>query len=276
MKRSKLIDILKAGAMLGLVRTVNRVAVIAANVFREIMRDRVLYFLAFYAVILALGNWLLPEVASVTDRKILLDLSLGAMQALGLVLVFFVGSGLINHEIEKRTIFTLMAKPVRRSELIFGKHLGLSAVLLVLVAAMTAIYILTMEVTQTPYPKIATLTSCGFLWLQLSLMGAVGIAFGVLMSTLLATMMTIATYFIGTLTPDMVALGKATKNATVEQLTRVMYMVLPDLSRLDLKNEAVYNLLPSALDLGQNALYGILYIVVILTFSSVVFSRREF
>jgi Cu-processing system permease protein len=262
--------------MLGLVRTITRVQVIASNVFREVMRDRVLYFLAFYTAALLLANWMLPHIASVTDRKILLDLSLAAMQVLGLVLVFFVGSGLINREIEKRTIVTLMAKPVRRSELVFGKHLGLMAVLAVLIAAMTAIYILTMELTRTPYPQTATLLSCGFLWLQLSLVGAVSIAFGSIMSTLLATMMTIATYFVGTLTTDMVALGKATKNATIEQVTRALYLILPDLSRLDLKNEAVYNILPAAGDLVQSAAYGILYTVVILTFSSFIFSRREF
>jgi ABC-type transport system involved in multi-copper enzyme maturation permease subunit len=262
--------------MVGIVRTITRVNVIASNVFREVLRDRVLYFLVFYAAALLLGNWMLPHIASVTDRKILLDLSLAAMQVLGLVLVFFVGSGLINREIEKRTIVTLMAKPVRRSELIFGKHLGLMGVLAVLIAAMTAIYILTMEFTRTPYPQGATLLSCLFLWLQLSLVGAMAIGFGTIMSTLLATMMTIATYFIGILTPDLVSLGKATKNATIEQVTRAMYLVLPDLSRLDLKNGAVYNILPAAGELVQSAAYGILYTVLILTFSSFVFSRREF
>jgi ABC-type transport system involved in multi-copper enzyme maturation permease subunit len=260
-----------------MLKAVGRVQVVAANVFREVIRDRVLYFLVIYGVILALAARLLPELSALgTDRKILVDLGLAVMQVLGLVLAIFVGTNLINKEIEKRTLLVLMAKPLSRSEFLIGKHLGLTAVLGVLLAAMTCIYLIVLEVTGTPYLKQPTLITVGFLWLLLSLVTAFAIGFGSRMSSLLATMMTIAVYCMGTLSGDIVALGKLTENPAIMQMTRMIYLVLPDLSRLDLKNQAVYNALPSLAMLSQNALYGILYLVFVLTIASLLFSAREF
>jgi ABC-type transport system involved in multi-copper enzyme maturation permease subunit len=258
-------------------RTIRRVSVIASNVFREVFRERALYLLGFYAVALLLASRLLPELsAGMADRKILPDVGLAGIQILGLVLAIFVGTGLVNREIEKRTLLVLMAKPVSRSEFLVGKYVGLSAVLAVLVAAMGAIYIIVLEVMKIGYPKQATLIAIAFLWLLLSLMTAVAIGFGSMMSSLLATLMTVAVYCMGTLSGDLVNLGKLTENRGIRQMTQAFYLVLPDFSRLDLKNQAVYNLLPSQDILLQNAGYGLLYIVLVLTISSMLFSTREF
>lgn len=258
-------------------RTIRRVSVIASNVFREVFRERALYLLGFYAVALLLASRLLPELsAGMADRKILPDVGLAGIQILGLVLAIFVGTGLVNREIEKRTLLVLMAKPVSRSEFLVGKYVGLSAVLAVLVAAMGAIYIIVLEVMKIGYPKQATLIAIAFLWLLLSLMTAVAIGFGSMMSSLLATLMTVAVYCMGTLSGDLVNLGKLTENPGIRQMTQAFYLVLPDFSRLDLKNQAVYNLLPSQDILLQNAGYGLLYIVLVLTISSMLFSTREF
>jgi ABC-type transport system involved in multi-copper enzyme maturation permease subunit len=258
-------------------RIIRRVSVIASNVFREVFRERALYLLGFYTVALLLASRLLPELsAGMADRKILPDVGLAGIQILGLVLAIFVGTGLVNREIEKRTLLVLMAKPVSRSEFLVGKHIGLSAVLAVLVAAMGAIYIIVLEVMKIGYPKQATLIAIAFLWLLLSLMTAVAIGFGSMMSSLLATLMTVAVYCMGTLSGDLVNLGKLTENPGIRQMTQAFYLVLPDFSRLDLKNQAVYNLLPSQDILLQNAGYGLLYIVLVLTISSMLFSTREF
>jgi ABC-type transport system involved in multi-copper enzyme maturation permease subunit len=258
-------------------RTIRRVSVIAANVFREIFRERALYLLGFYAVALLLAARLLPELsAGMADRKIILDVGLAGIQILGLVLAIFVGTSLVNREVEKRTLLVLMAKPVSRSEFIVGKFFGLSSVLGVLVAAMAAIYIIVLEAMNIGYPKQATLIAIGFLWLLLSLMTAVAIGFGALMNSLLAIVMTVSVYFMGTLSGDLVNLGRLTENPAIQRMTQAFYLVVPDFSRLDLKNQAVYNVLPSTDILMQNAGYGVLYIVLILTISSMLFSAREF
>ena len=118
-----------------------RVWAIAANGFREVIRDRIFYFVGFFALIMALALKILPEISVGTHQKIFLDLGLGLIGILGTIVAIFVGTSLINKEIEKRTVLVLIPKPISRAEFIVGKHLGLSAVLLVMVTLMTLIYL---------------------------------------------------------------------------------------------------------------------------------------
>ncbi|MGQ9869499.1 ABC transporter permease [Leptodesmis sp.] len=253
-----------------------RTLVIAANVFREVIRDRVLYLIILFAVLLIASIRLLPELAATTENKITLDVGLAAMSLLGLVIAVFVGTGLVNKEIEKRTVLVLMAKPISRTEFIVGKHLGLSAVLAVLIAAMTAIYMILLSFSRIPYPATSIAVSSLFLFLQLSLITAVAITLGVFTSSLLAALLTFTVFLMGSSSANLVALGAQSKNPTVEAVTRNLYLVLPDLSRLDLKNQAVYGLLPPAEMLLQSAGYAVLYIVLLLAIATLIFSRRQF
>lgn len=120
--------------------SIQRVLAIAINVFREVIRDRILYLIGLFAIALFILASLLPYVATNTQDKILLDIGIAAIGLIGLMTAIFVGTTLVNKEIEKKTVFVLLAKPVNLSEFIVGKHLGLSAVVAVLVAAMTLIY----------------------------------------------------------------------------------------------------------------------------------------
>jgi ABC-type transport system involved in multi-copper enzyme maturation permease subunit len=253
-----------------------RTWVIAANVFREVIRDRALYLLVFFALVMGGMLRLLPEVAAATEDKMILDIGLAAMHLLGLVIAVFVGTGLVNKEIEKRTVLVLMAKPISRVEFIVGKYLGLSAVLAVLVAAMTGIYMGILTLSQVPYPAISIAVSSVYLFFQLSLVTAIAIAFGVFTSSLLATLLTFATYLVGNFSRDLVSLGALSKNPVFMTLTRNLYYVLPDLARFDLKNQAVYDQLPGWDALGINLAYGLLYATVLLAIATFIFSAREF
>jgi ABC-type transport system involved in multi-copper enzyme maturation permease subunit len=258
--------------------SLGRVFTIASNVFREVMRDRILYIIGLYALLLAAAVSIIPQVASMTDNKIILDVGLAAMSVLGLIVAIFVGTGLVNKEIEKRTVLVLIAKPISRSEFITGKHLGLSAVLAFLITAMTAIYITLLQLNRIPYPLGSILLAAVYLFLQLSLVTAIAIALGVFTSSVLATLLSFGMYLVGNLSQDLLTLGRLSKNPGLESLTRNLYLVLPDLSRLDLKNQAVYGsqLLPNPLTLITNASYGLLYTVLVLAIAILIFSRREF
>ncbi|NET54404.1 MAG: ABC transporter permease subunit, partial [Merismopedia sp. SIO2A8] len=108
-----------------------RIWVIASNGFREVIRDRILYIIGLFALLLIIAQRLLQEVAASTLDKIIIDFGLAAIGILGALIAVFVGTGLINKEIEKRTLLVLIPKPLNRAELIIGKHLGLSAVIAV-------------------------------------------------------------------------------------------------------------------------------------------------
>lgn len=253
-----------------------RIWTIAANGFRETIRDRVFYFVGFFALLLAIALRLLPDISVGTHEKIFLDLGLAAMALLGAIVAIFVGTGLINKEIEKRTVLVLIPKPLSRAELIIGKHLGLSAVLAVMLAIMTAIYLVLLTISKISYPLGSILVSQLFLLIELTLLIAVAIAFGVFTSSILATLFSFGVYLMGHISNNLLKLGALSKNATVESITNSIYLVLPDLERLNLKNQAVYGLLPDSLELLSNALYGFLYAALLLSIAILIFSRREF
>jgi ABC-type transport system involved in multi-copper enzyme maturation permease subunit len=255
-----------------------RTAVIASNVFREVIRDRALYLIGFFAILIVAASALLPEVAASLENKIILDVGLAAIGILGLLIAVFVGTGLVNKEIEKRTVYVMIAKPISRAEFIVGKHLGLSAVLAVLVTAMTLIYLGVLQVQQISFPLSSILIAEFFQLLELSLITAVAILFGVFTSSLLATLLTIAIYFMGHFSRDLVTLGALSKDPHIQRIADSIYLVLPDLSRLNLKNQAVYgtDLLPQPTELLGDAAYGLVYIMLLLAIATLVFSRREF
>ncbi|OWY66212.1 ABC transporter permease [cyanobacterium TDX16] len=255
-----------------------RVFTIGSNVFREVVRDRILYIIALYALLLGGAVMLIPQIAGGAEDKIILDFGLAAMNVLGLIVAVFVGTGLVNKEIEKRTVLVLIAKPISHSEFITGKHLGLASVLGALVTAMTAIFLALLQLNQLTYPLGSILLAVVYLFLQLSLMTAIALVLGVFTSTVLATLLCFGIYLMGNLSQDLLEFGRLSKNPAIEQLVRNLYLVLPDLSRLDLKNQAVYGFsaLPDAMTLITNAIYGVVYTVLMLAIAIIVFSRREF
>lgn len=257
----------------------SRLLVIANNAFWETIRDRVLYLLGFFTLFLLVSQRVLPEVAAATENKMFLDVGLGAMSVLGLIVAVFVGTGLINKEIEKRTVYILIAKPMSISEFIVGKYVGLSTVIFVLVAAMMGIYWGMLELMQIPYPSLtALIISAGFLVLELSLITAAAILFSVFSSSLIATLLTFGIYFMGHLSQATIRLNQLVENPGFKQITETLFLIVPDLSRLNLKNLAVYGMaaLPDPLTLVLNAGYGMVYTIGLLAIAIVIFSRREF
>ena len=254
----------------------SRIFTLASNVFWDVIRERVLYLTGFFAILLVAAQVLLREVSAGTETKMVVDVGIAAIGVLGLVVTVFVGTGLINKEIDKRTVLVLLSKPVSRSEFIIGKHIGLSAVLAVLIALMTGIYLGILSFYKIPYPLDSILVAVLYLFLELSLLTAVGILFGVFTSSLLATLLTFAVYVMGHLSRDLLQLGEISKNPTIKNVTQGIYLVIPDLARFDLKNEAVYGLLPDTVTLLVSAVYGLVYIALLLALANLIFWRREF
>ena len=253
-----------------------RIWAIAANSFREVIRDRILYFIGFFALLMAFAWRLLPEIAVGTDEKIFLDLGLAAIGLLGVIVAVFVGTGLINKEIDKRTILVLIPKPLSRAEFILGKHLGLSGVLAVMLGVMLVIYLLMLLGMKVSFQPLPLIVSVFYLGLELILIAAVAIAFGVFTSSIIATLMTFGVYLMGHISKDLIQLGIISKNPNILAITKNIYLILPDLERLNFRNEAVYGLLPSADVLMGNALYSLVYTGLLLGISILIFSRRQF
>ncbi|VXD11843.1 ABC transporter permease [Planktothrix paucivesiculata] len=254
----------------------NRVFTIASNVFLEVVRDRILYIIGLFVLFLMGSIRLLPEVSAGLENKITLDFGIAMISLLGLLITVFVSANLINKEIDKKTVYLLVSKPVSPAELIIGKHFGISAFIAVLILVMTLLFFGILSFNKISYPFASLSIAFVFMWLQLSLIAAVGILLGVFTSSLLASLLTLGVYAMGSLSRDLLALGKISENPTLEQIMKTTYIILPDLARLDLKNEAVYGYLPSSSLLITNGIYAILYMVIVLSLSIAIFGQREF
>jgi ABC-type transport system involved in multi-copper enzyme maturation permease subunit len=253
-----------------------RVWTIANNGFQEVIRDRILYFIGLFALMQIIALRLLPEIAAGIHEKILLDFGIGALSLLNVVVAIFVGTGLINKEIEKRTLLMLIPKPISRAELVVGKHLGLWAVLAITVGIGMVVYLGMLSFSGITYPFGALAIAAIYLLIELALLIAVAILFGVFTSSILATLLSFGVYLMGHFSQDLVELGKLSKNESIEAFTTSLYLILPDLSRLDLKNEAVYGLLPNTSDLIGHGLYGLLYTILLLVIAITIFAQKEF
>ncbi|MEO0756537.1 MAG: ABC transporter permease subunit [Cyanobacteria bacterium J06648_16] len=255
-----------------------RVGVVARNVFLEVIRDRILYLVVLFAVLMALASILLPEIAAATEDKIILDVGLAGINVLALVITIFVGTGLINKEIEKKTVLVLIAKPVSRFEFILGKHLGLSAVLATVMAALTGVFFSVLLIQGIAFPAGAILVAVLFMLLEMVLLVAVAMLFGVFTSSLLATLLTFAVFLVGHLSQDIVRFGRVVDSENFQRIARWIYLVLPDLERLNFKNEAIYgaSLLPGPGELFLNALYALIYTALLIIIATNIFARRQF
>ncbi|HIK43871.1 MAG TPA: ABC transporter permease [Leptolyngbyaceae cyanobacterium M65_K2018_010] len=256
----------------------SRVVVIARNVFLEVIRDRILYLIGLFALLIVAASLLLPPISAGAEDKILLDLGLAAIHLLSIIIAVFVGTGLINREIEKRTVLVLLAKPVDPAEFIVGKHFGLSAVLGVMVAALGLIFVLVLAINGVGFSLGNLVLTLVLMALEAMLITAVAMVFGVFTSSLLATLLTFAVYLMGHLTQDLVGFGQLSQSPGLQRLTQLLYLVLPDLERLNLRNAAVYGpeLMPDPLHLGSDVGYALLYMALLLTVATLIFSRREF
>lgn len=235
-----------------------------------------MYLTGLFGVGFILAVSFLNEVSVGTEAKISLDVGLAGMSLIGLAVAAFVGGGLIRKEIDKRTALVLIAKPLSRAEFILGKHLGITSILTTLITIMTLIYMGVLSWRSIEFPVGSLLVSVGYLGIELSLIAAVAIMFGVFSSGLIATILTITVYVMGHFSGNLLELSRTVETNSLKLFIQTLYLIFPDLSRLNLKNQAVYGILPDTHQLLMNGVYGLFYIAMILAIASFLFNRRQF
>ena len=141
---------------------------IAANTYRENIRDRVLYSIVFFAVLVLCASLVMEEITIGDQDKVVRSVALGAIRAFGSVMSIFLGIGLVYKEIEKKTVYTIVSKPIARWVFIVGKYLGLMGVIVTMIALMAGLYILLMLTQQGP-PAASVYASWWMLTVELGL-----------------------------------------------------------------------------------------------------------
>jgi ABC-type transport system involved in multi-copper enzyme maturation permease subunit len=252
-----------------------RILVIAFNTFREAIRDRILYLLLFFAGTSIILSRVLA-LLTVGDRvKIIKDVGLASISLFGALMAILVGTGLVYKEIDKKTIFTLMAKPLHRHEFILGKFFGLVLTLFIMLAAMSLIFLLLIFAHNLRLePTI--LLAIAFIFVELVLITAVSILFSCFSTPILSALFSLSFYLIGHFSWSLETMLRKIQGGWTRVLARVLYTLLPDLENFNFKSEVVNGLPIPAGMIGYSLLYGLLYTTFILTLAVMVFRKRDF
>lgn len=255
-----------------------RIIAIARNAFREAVRDRVLYNLVLFVLLLTGAAIFIGELSGGQERKIIVDLGLSAMLLFGVFIAIFVGVGLVYKEIERRTIYTIFAKPVTRGEFIVGKYLGLCLTLLVNVLVMGTGVSLALIYVSRGWDLLALSIWPAILLIYVELMILTGVAllFSSFSSPALSALLTFFIFIIGHFSADLKGLATSMGSTGARWLFGGLYYLLPNLANLSYITPAAHGQLPEATHVGAAVLYSLIYIAVILSAATLVFSRRNF
>jgi ABC-2 family transporter len=247
---------------------------VASNTFRETVRERVLYNLVFFAILMTLSGLLLGQLSIRQDEKIIKDLGLAAMDGFGTLIAIFVGVGLVSKEIDKRSLFPLLAKPVSRDEFLLGKFAGLTFTLVVNVGVMAAGLFLTLIATGRRADP-ALLEAVFTILLGLAITVALALLFSVFTSAALATVCTVSVVVAGRFSDVLEHLRDVAPGAP-RWLIRAVYYALPNFHLLDLKDHVVYGDPVSLGAVAALAGYAAAYVAVVLGVALAGFRAREF
>ncbi len=248
---------------------------IARNTFREAIRNRILYSLLFFAVLFIGGSSLLSQLTVGEYEKVIVDMGLAAVSVFGVLIAIFVGIGLVNREIERKTIYTLASKPVSRGTIVVGKFLGLAMVLGLLVALMGVALLVTLLINGIPVqPTLAVALALGLV--ELLLVTAFAVLYSTFSGPTVASFFSLSTYVIGHLVSDIRDFGAAADSFFVNELSAALYWALPNLDNFNVRTEVVHGV-PLGLDhLAAVTGYGLLYAAVVVGVATVVFRYRDF
>jgi ABC-type transport system involved in multi-copper enzyme maturation permease subunit len=250
---------------------------VAVNTFREAVRDRVLYNLIFFALLMIGAAVLVGQISIGIDRLVIVDLGLSAISLIGLVMAIFIGVGLVSKEIERRTLYSLLARPIRRWEFLLGKYGGLLMTLVVNTCFMTVG--LAAALLYVGHPLVPTdaliLVAVYFILLELALVTALALFFSCFSSPMLSTLFTLGIYITGCFAGDIRGFGDFTRNRGMKLLSRVIYYLVPNFHNFNVIAAAAHGeRIPLSL-VGENTLYAALYVTLLLVAASAVFSSRN-
>jgi ABC-type transport system involved in multi-copper enzyme maturation permease subunit len=253
-----------------------RIIPIARNAFREAVRDRILYNLILFVLLITAAAVFLGELTAGQEARVIVNLGLSSILIFGTFISIFVGVGLVWKEIEKRTVYSIFSKPVRRAEFIVGKYLGLCLTLLVNVAVMgvgvtlALLYVDGRRFAGAVWPAIL------LIFLELTIVTAVAITFSSFSTPALSALLTFFVFVIGHFSSSLRDLAQELGSPAARYVFDGIYYILPNLSHFNFITETANGMTPPLQMAGWAVVYAVVYDVILLTAAALIFSRRNF
>jgi len=254
----------------------SRIAFVAFNTFREAVRDRVLYNLIAFALLISAGAILVGEISIDVERLVVVNLGLTAVSLFGVVIAIFIGIGLVSKEIEKKTLYTVLSRPVRRWEFVVGKFFGLTGTLIVNTFFMAiGVFLALLYVAHRLQPSdLSVLTALYFIVLELLIVVALALFFSSFSTPLMSAVFTFALFVIGSLAEDLRGFARIISGFTGIVASGMAYLV-PNFSAFNIINQAAHgDAVPGRMIL-YNTLYALLYSAMAISGAVLIFQRRN-
>ena len=252
-----------------------RISAIAFNTLKECIRDRILYNLLIFAILIIGLSAILSTLTIGEQVRIILNIGLAAINIFGVMMAIFLGIGLVYKEIDRRTIYTILSKPIARYQFLIGKFLGLLLTLLLNILIMTAglvvtVYLMGWEVNLTLFEAIF------LIFIEFVVVTSIAMLFSCFSTPTLSAIFTLSFYVIGHLSEDIKFFGSKAESLFVKKLSIFIYYILPNLENFNIKSLVVYNDPIGLSFLVYATLYGIFYSSIVFLLSTLIFQKRDF
>lgn len=248
---------------------------LAWNGFREARRNRVTTVVAAFAIVLLISSTLVTQVTVHTYDRVLTDFGLSTMAILLVGLAVFLSCGLIPQEIERKTIFLVVSRPMSRSLFLLSRLTGNLISLLVLQLAMTVVFFIELGLYGAPMTSAIVASLVG-LSAELLVVTAIGFLFSTFSSQLISALITVGVIFSGHLSGDVYRLTSKSPSTVIQWAGRATYYLIPNLDRMNFRDAAALANPVAALEVAQSVGLALGYAALLIVIASVIFERRDF
>ncbi len=248
---------------------------IAVNTFKESARNKMFYLLIFFGILFALSSKLISFLTIGDTMKVLKDTGLAAINFFCVLIAIFTGISLVYKEIEKKTVYNILSKPVSRNEFIIGKFLGLGLTLLVALAAMAVIFFAFVALSGGGFDR-GILLYFFMLFLELLVIVGISLLFSSFTTPILSFIFTVSLYLIGHVMWTFNEFKLILKAPAWKYFTQVLYYLLPNLDKFNIKNEVVLGTSLNLWTILFSILYALAYTGALLALTALIFRKREF
>jgi len=245
------------------------------NGFREARRNRVTVVVGAFAAVVLLSSTLVTEVTVATFDRVLTDFGLGMMSLILVFLTIFLSSGLLSREIERRTIFLVVSKPVSRTQFLLARLAGNMLTLAVLMTAMMLIFVSQLVLFQVELNSVQFVAAAG-LWFELLVLTSAGILFSSFAGPAVSAIATTGIYFAGHLANDLFDIARRLDDGAVKSFATALYYMLPNLERMNFRPQATYALPVDVSTFFSGVGYGLGWAALFTAAAIFIFERRDF
>ena len=249
---------------------------ISKNTFRETVRDRILLSAFFVIIAMIIFTLFIASISLEQSTRMIIDFSVTAIYALQIFVAIFIGSMLIYKEIERKTFYLLLPKPITQTEIIIGKCAGLTlTTIVVTLLSTTVLYgILFIQSGQLFFWPI--LASVFMSTLEAILLILISILFSGITSPILASVSTIAIFIVGHAEGIFRYMFMTTKIPAIEYVAKAIYYTLPNLEKFNIRNDVIYGIIPSFTIILVSILYALSYSLLLLVITQQAFKKKDY